>query len=90
MLTCFSAYKVPAWKPTEEQPERRLVKTSNMKSCPSMEYEPAAYILPAQFSNAITVIFALLVLSSRRSGGTFLGSHADSLIGKKLRNRLLY
>ena len=45
-----SGLKVPARKPREEPPERRLLKTSNAKNCLPTGIEPAAFGLPVHCS----------------------------------------
>ena len=71
------AYRLSAQKPREEPPERRLLKTSNAKNCLPTGIEPNPKV-----AGSIPVgrqFFALLVLSSRRSGGSSLGFRAGSL-----------
>ena len=92
ILIVLRASGQKARKPREEPPEWRLLKTSNVKNCLPTGIEPAAFELPVHCSATWTgnpkaagsipvgrQFFALLVLSSRRSGGSSLGFRAGSL-----------
>ena len=79
----LKATSLPARKPREEPPERRLLKTSNAENClpTGEETSSLAQVVEQWTGNPKTAgsiplgrqFFALLVSSSRRSGGSSLG-----------------